>query len=130
MGYSMNANAIAIDNVRHMATQHEEPELSWLQRRMADTGVIMALTQPKLPPGFYVNWTTVTSLIVVVTAIAGLWYFTWQSARESGFAAGKIEAERQQLADRLTKAEEELRRTKDLKVLQAGQAAGHEQEKK
>ena len=55
-----------------------DDELTWLGRRLADTGIIeMPSTKP---PGFYINWTTITSLVVVVSAIVGLWYFTWQTA--------------------------------------------------
>lgn len=106
-----------------------DEEVSWLTRRLYELGVLDMAPSTK-PPGFYVNWTTVTSLIVVVSAIVGLWYFTWQTAQQAGFEKGKQEAERQQLSERLNKTEEELRRTKDLKLVQAGQNAGHEPEKK
>ena len=101
---------------------------SWIQRRLYDLGVLNmenAPTQP--PPGFFVNWTTITSIVVLVSAIAGLWFFTYTTASESGYQRGKDETERRVMSERLTKAEEEVRRTKDLRLVSAGQNAGHDE---
>lgn len=103
---------------------------SWFARRFYDLGVLDMAPSTNRPSGFYVNWTTITSIVLIVSAIVGLWYFTWQSAQQIGFEKGKAEAERMQLLERLGKTEDELRRTKDLRLVQSGQQAGHEQEKK
>lgn len=110
----MNANAVAIDNVRHMATPTEDHELTWFQRRLADTGVIMALTNPKLPPGFFVNWTSVTSIIVVVGAIASLWWFTWSTAEQRGIEKGRLEAEKQQMQKQMDEQARKIAETERL----------------
>jgi hypothetical protein len=107
----------------------DKEQWSWLDRRLYELGVYDMAPSTSKPPGFFINWATVTSLILVVSAIVGLWYFTWQTAQQQGFEKGRQEAERQQLLERLNKTEEELRRTKDLKLIQSGQNAGHDKEK-
>ena len=103
---------------------------SWLDRRLFELG-IYAMPNENRPPGFYVNWTTITSLIVVVSAIVGLWYFTWKSADEAGFQRGKAEAEKQQILDRLNKAEEDAKKAVLFGAAQTGdQGPGHEKEKR
>ena len=96
--------------------KQEENELSYLGRRLFEAGVIDMATSTK-PPGFYVNWTTVTSLIIVVSAIAGLWWFTYQTANETGYQRGLQEAEKRQLQKQLDEQAAELKRTKEMMQL-------------
>jgi hypothetical protein len=119
---------IARNNVNYFPGMEADGELNYLGRRLSEAGIIEMAPSTK-PPGFFVNWTTVTSLVVVVSAIVGLWYFTWQAADNAGFERGRQASEQKQLLERLQKTEEELRRTKDLKLVQAGQNAGHEEKK-
>lgn len=101
--------AIALNsNVRHMPmVEHDVQELSLLGRIFYNLGVIDMAPSTK-PPGFFVNWTTVTSIIVVVSAIVGLWYFTWQSAQQIGFDKGKAEAEKMRLEKELEATKQRL----------------------
>lgn len=114
------------------ATVEDDPSIrppSFIENRLYDLGVLDMAPSTQRPSGFFVNWTTATGIVVILTAIVGLWYFTWQSAQQIGYEKGKAEAEQHQLLERLTKTEEELRRTKDLKLVQSGQQAGHEEKK-
>ena len=101
MGTRMNEQ-VARNNVYYpggFANIESDPSTrqpTWLERRLSELGAIEMAPSTK-PPGFYVNWTTVTSLIVVVSAIAGLWWFTWQTAEQRGIEKGRIEAEKQQM---------------------------------
>jgi hypothetical protein len=103
---------------------------SWIKRRLHELGVLaMPATNPQ-PPGFFVNWTTITSLIVVVSAIVGLWYFTWQAAQEAGYQRGRDEAEKQQLIKQIEEAKRDAAEAKKLQTYSAGVADTHNESKK
>lgn len=85
-----------------------EKEVSWLYRRLYDLGVLDMAPSTQKPPGFFVNWTTVTSLVVVVSAIVGLWFFTWQTAEQRGIEKGKAEAEKERLEKELQSLQKEV----------------------
>jgi hypothetical protein len=102
----------------------------WFFRRLVELGVFeMADSQPK-PPGFYVNATTIIGFIIIAATITGLFLYAVQSARESGYEKGKAEAERKALEIRLTKAEEDARRAKDMQLYNNGAKEEHKEEKK
>lgn len=122
-------------NITYLPTYQQVPieeskgeELSWWQRRALDLR-ITTMAPPTKP---YWNTTMVTAWVAVIvglvttlSAVCALWYFTDQSAEKRGYERGLQQAEQQQILERLQKTEEELRRTKELKLVQAGQQAGH-----
>jgi hypothetical protein len=81
---------------------------SWIKARLYELGALAMSEEPTRPPGFFVNWTTVTSLIIIVSAIAGLWFFTWQTAEQRGFEKGKAESEKQRLEKELEAVRKEI----------------------
>lgn len=89
-----------------------EERVSWFRQRLIDLGVIEMATSTK-PPGFYVNFSTVTVIVLVVSAIGGLWWFTWQTAYQQGFQKAQYDAQIEQLqkesADAKKKAEDALK---------------------
>ena len=110
-------------STRGQAEMSREEEVSWLTRRLYDLGVLDMAPSTQKPPGFFVNWTTVTSLVVVVSAIVGLWYFTWQTAELRGIEKGKAEAERKALEDKMAFEKAEQQRkidelNKEIRILQ------------
>lgn len=133
MGQQMN-EAIARSNVNYFPERQstDDPavrELNFLGRRLHEAGVIEMAPSTK-PPGFFVNWTTVTSLVVVVSAIVGLWYFTWQAAEQAGYHRGKDEIEKQQLLKQIDDAKRDAAEAKKLQTYAAGVADTHSKEKK
>lgn len=101
--------AIALNNnVRHMPMASSEPhELSFLGRIFYNLGVTDMAPSTK-PPGFFVNWTTVTGIIVVLTTIAGLWWFTYQTAQQAGYQQGRADAEKLRLEKELEATKQRL----------------------
>lgn len=117
----MNEN-VARSNVNFFpgyASVAEETELNFLGRRLYEAGVIEMAPSTK-PPGFFINWTTVTSLVVVISAIVGLWYFTWQTAEQRGIEKGRIEAEKAQQQREMEKMQNNIRILEE-RLKQAGQ---------
>lgn len=86
------------------AEQTEEPyKPGWFKRRLIDLKIWSMPTTQTKPPG-YINWTLMSvivgmlaSVVVIVTAIAGLWYFTAQTYFQSGYDKGKLDTEKLQL---------------------------------
>lgn len=88
--------------------QEKDEQLSWTFRRLYEAGVIDMSPSTK-PPGFYVNWTTVTSLIAVLSLIGGLFYFTWNTSASINFERGKASAEKEQLQRELEVMRRDMR---------------------
>lgn len=80
---------------------------------------------PTKPPGFYVNWSTVTGVLAILAMIGGLYVYVWNTAVE----AGRREAEVQQLRERLQKAEKDAETAARLAAAASG-GVGHEEKKK
>jgi hypothetical protein len=95
----------------------------WFRRRMLDLGVFTMANSSHNPPGFYVNWTTVTGLIALCVFLGGLFLWTWNTA----YQQGQQESERQHLIQRLEKAEKDAEEAKKLQTYQAGAADFHGQ---
>jgi hypothetical protein len=89
----------------------DEPKLSWLKRRLIDLGVYEMgnhVETAHTPPAGGVNWTMLSSVVAILTAIVALWYFTWQTAEQRGLDKGaQMERERQSEA-RIQALEREL----------------------
>lgn len=94
-------------------TKTDEHELSWFGRRLAELGVINDMTTSTKPPGFYINYSTVTVIVLLLSSIAGLWWFTWNTAYQSGYQKAEYQAQIEQLqkeaADAKKKAEDALK---------------------
>lgn len=98
-----------------------DEEVSWLTRRLHDLGVFEMVTSTRnQPPGFFVNWTTVTSLIAVMSLIGGLFYFCWNTAASINYEKGKAEAQRDQMQKQMDAQANEIRVLNE-KLKQAGQ---------
>lgn len=110
-------NVIYPPRFSEMPTEDIEPKPSWFRQRLMDIGVLMAPHTEAKPPGFFVNWTSLSAIVVIVGAIAGLWWFTWQQGQALGYERGKAEAEKQQILDRLTLAEAEAKKAKDTALI-------------
>lgn len=113
--------------------QPERVPFTWAQKRLLDLGVyVMPENSPQPPPGFYVNFSTVTFLILVIGTIAGLWLYTWRTADQGGYERGRQEAVIQQLKEQATAAEKKAEAA-DTKATYAvsgsDEAAGHKPEK-
>jgi hypothetical protein len=117
-------------NVLPMRGVPDDPTVrppTWMERRAIELGVIEMAAAPTKPPGFYVNFTTISFLIVVLSAIGGLWWFTWQTAYQRGERDAQIQAEREQsarerkaLEERIVKAEEDARKAKEFGIATLG----------
>lgn len=108
---------------------HKRRHWGWLEQRLYELGIFTMPDKPNTP-GFLVNWTSITCLLIVVMTIAGLWFYTWSVAHESGFKEGIEATEKRQLLERLEKAEKTAQQAKDLNLAGRNQAGpGHEQEK-
>ena len=119
----MNAPNIAPFPTLSEYDETEHP--TWIQRRLLDLGIYtMPVIQPK-QPGFYVNFTTIAALAVIIGFIAGGFWWTWQQGKIAGYETGKQEAINQQLADRLAKAEADAAAAQKLQTYQAGIADVH-----
>lgn len=108
MGQTLKMNEVlAATNIRDfkgLAIVEDDPSTripTFIERRLHELGVYDMAPSTNKPSGFYVNWTTVTGLIIVISAIAGLWYFTWQTANEAGYQRGKVESEKLRLEKEL-----------------------------
>lgn len=103
-----------------------EEKRSWFFRRLVDIGVIeMANSQPK-PPGFYVNFSTITVLITILVFFGGLSAWLWNVA----YQKGQDDLEKKQILERLDKAEQEVKKAKDLQLYNNGAKEENKQEKK
>lgn len=111
--------------------EDDVPKDSWLRRRLFDLHLIaMPNSQPQ-PPGFYVNWTSLSAIVVIVGAIAGLWYFTWNTAQSQGYEKGKAEAEKIQMQRQIDTASQKADKAKDIALGgQSDQQPEPEKEKK
>lgn len=100
-----------------------EEKRSWFFNRLVDIGVItMANSQPK-PPGFYINFSTITVLITILVFFGGLSTFLWSVA----YQKGQDDFEKKQILERLEKAEQEVKKAKELQLY--NQSANEEREK-
>lgn len=75
-----------------------EEKLSYLDQKLLDAGVISIM---RCPSGFFINWTSIIGLLLLLLTIIGLWWFTYTTAAEAGYQRGLAEAERKELRDRL-----------------------------
>ena len=98
-------------------------------RRAVDLKLKTMSDAPQKP---YWNTTMVSAwcavagaIILILSSIAGLYIYTRTTSLEEGRRLGAAEAEQRNVAERLAIAETELRRVKDLKLIEAGQNAGH-----
>lgn len=120
---------IQFPGLANIAKEPKQPvEFSWAQRRLLELGVLLMPDSPTKPPGFYINFSTITFIILVVGSIAGLWWFTWQKAEMTGYERGRQEVEMKQMNERILKAEENERRRVLLEATRTGSQAGHEKE--
>lgn len=95
-----------------LANPKEQPEplkVSWTKRRLLELGVIGMPDSPTQSPGFYVNFSTVSFLILVLGTIAGLWLFTYNVAHEQGVQKARQEMQ----VEQLKKEAEDARRKAD-----------------
>jgi hypothetical protein len=104
-----------------------EEKRGWFFRRAVDLGVItMANSQPK-PPGFFINFSTVTVLITILVFFGGLSMWLWNVAYQKGVD----DFEKKQILERLDKAEQEVKKAKDLQLYnQSANEERHKEEKK
>lgn len=113
-----------------IAEEHTERRkaYSWIDRRLLELG-IKAMADKPTPPGLYVNFSTASFFILVLGTMAGLWWFTWQTANQAGYDRGVNETEKRILLERVEKAEEDAK-----KAMMFGAAGssktGHEEPKK
>lgn len=124
--------AIARSNVNYFPGQQvgdsDSGELNYLGQRLYEAGVIDMAPSTK-PPGFYVNWTTVTGILALCVFIGGLFMFTWNTARD----VQRREDEVRHLQERLLKAETDAAEAKKFSVYAAAgadEAAGHKPNQK
>lgn len=115
---------MAVDNL----PRPEIRPLSWFHQRLLAMGILsMSNAQPQ-QPGFYVNWTSLSAIVVIVGSIAGLWYFTWNTAQNQGYEKGKAEAEKIQMQHQIDEAKTAAGKAKDIAL--GTQSDQPEQEKK
>lgn len=95
---------------------------SWLFRRLVDLGVIdMAGSQNK---GWNINPTTITTLIAILLFFGGICTWLWNQAYQKGVD----DMEKKIILERLSKAEDDLRRTKALQEYTSGAQTAHKPE--
>lgn len=119
MGQAKMINAVAIER---KGTAHrwpgleiipEEPKQPWYKRAAIWTGVIMAAPTPEKPNGWTISPAVITLVILIGSLVA------W-----GGYFVGQASERERQILERLTKAEDDARRAKDLGLAAASQA-GH-----
>lgn len=105
-------------NVLPMRGVPDDPTVrppTWMERRAIELGVIEMASAPTRPPGFYVNWSTVTGIIAIIGVIGALFVYVWNTAHEQGAREAKI----RQLEERLQKAEFDAAEAKKFSVYDA-----------
>jgi len=88
-------------------TPDETQRIPWWKRQLYFGGILAMApgSQPK-PPGFYVNIQTATFLLVVLSAIAGLWLYTKDTYRKQGYQDRQLEELQEKIKATDTKAED------------------------
>lgn len=81
-----------------------EERVSWFRQRLIDLGVIEMATSTK-PPGFFLNWTTVTGIIALCVFIGGIFMFAWNVAYQQGLKDAEMKTLQERLAIAEKKAE-------------------------
>lgn len=109
------------------ATDKPDEQLSWFGERLNEAGVIRDMAQTK-PPGFYVNWTTVSGIILILSSIIGGWIFTYNMTYNAAYQKGIDDAEKKVILERLEKTEKDAKQAKDLQLY--NQSAAEENKKK
>ncbi len=94
---------------------------TWIQRRLLDLGIIKMPNALPKPPGFYVNFTTIAALTVIIGFIAGGFWWTWQQGKLAGYEAGKQETVNQQLQQQLDSIQTDAKKAKDLAIYNSRQ---------
>lgn len=130
------ATANEIGNVKHfpglgiLDNETDDPAVKhpfWVQRAVdLQLTTMAAPTKPYWNPTMVSAWCAVVGvLLVLISMVVGLWYFTWQTALAEGIQRGKTEVETQQLKERLAVAEDAARRSELFEASKSGQV-GHE----
>lgn len=124
-----NGEVIAI-NRPMVASDTEEVRASWWQQWLLDLNIFAMPHSQTKPPGFYVNFTTIAALTVIIGFIAGGFWWTWQRGQESGIAIGEQRAINQQLQKQISDAAEAAAKAKDIALGAHSDQQEFEKEKK
>lgn len=95
---------------------------TWMERRLIELGVIEMASAPTKPPGFYVNWSTVTGIIAILGVIGALFVYVWNTAHQQGIK----DAEIRHLQMEIKKAQDDAAEAKKLQTYSAGVADTHD----
>lgn len=121
-----NVATARILEMPHLAERPETQQRSWFIRQFYKVvGVETMADKAGQTPEFHINYATITVLVVLLSAVVGGWVFMWRTADAVGYERGKAEVERQQLMERLQKAEQDAAESKKLAAYQAGVADTH-----
>ena len=93
-----------------------EEKRSWFFNRLVDGGVIEEMAANPKPPGFYVNWTTVSGIILILSAIVGCFTYTYNATWNAAYQKGIDDAEKKVILERLEKTEQDAKKAKDLQL--------------
>jgi len=102
---------------RGVAKDADEHKSSYIRKWLTDIGFIaMSNTQPKTP-GFYINWSTISGVILILSTIIGGWLYTYNATWNAAYQKGLDDAEKKIILERLTNAEKDGKQAKDLQLL-------------
>lgn len=108
----------------------EKPERrTWFFNRLVDLGLIAMNDESPKPPGFYINGTSVVGFLIIGAIIAGLFFYTYWAAYQSAYQKGLDDAEKKAILERLNKAEQDVKKAKELQLYNNG-ALEEKKEKK
>lgn len=120
MNEAKAATIYGLPRYKSQTVQNEESteeKRSWFFNRLVDGGVItMADSQPK-PPGFYVNWTTVSGVLLILSAIVGCFTYTYNATWNAAYQKGQDDAEKKIILERLQKAEDDVKKATQLQLM-------------
>jgi hypothetical protein len=92
----------------------------WLFRRLHDLGVLTMSDTPTRQ-GWNINPTSITALLAILGTIAALFLFTWNTAKQSGIT----EEQNRQRDAQILLLQQELKKAKDLQLLNAQPPLDH-----